>query len=73
MLCLNEFQKYYHDLGHFFDIWDKFKSPNGTKKASFAEEKELYQLIRGTEMEARFPLWIYMAYYICLFLLRNMS
>ena len=29
---------------------------NGTKKASLAEEKELYQLIRGTEMEARLSL-----------------
>ena len=43
-------------LGHFFDIWDRFKSPKGTRKASLAEEKELYQLIRGTEMEARLPL-----------------
>ena len=28
------FQKHYRDLGHFFDLWDQFKSPNGTKKAS---------------------------------------
>ena len=47
------FQKYYHDLGTFFELWHKFKSPKGTKKASLAEEEELYQLIRGTELEAR--------------------
>ena len=47
------FQKYYHDLGTFFELWHKFKSPPGTKKASLAVEEELYQLIRGTELEAR--------------------
>ncbi len=47
------FQKYYHDLGTFFELWHKFKSPQGTKKATLAEEEELYQLIRGTELEAR--------------------
>jgi ATP-dependent RNA helicase SUPV3L1/SUV3 len=51
-----KFQKHDRDLGHFFDIWDRFKSPKGTRKASLAEEKELYQLIRGTEMEVRLPL-----------------
>jgi ATP-dependent RNA helicase SUPV3L1/SUV3 len=50
------FQKHDRDLGNFFDLWDRFKSPNGTKKASLSEERELYQLIRGTEMEARLPL-----------------
>lgn len=50
------FQKYYHDLGAFFDLWHKFKSPYGTKKASLSEEKELYELIRGSEMEARLSL-----------------
>ncbi len=47
------FQKYYHDLGTFFDLWDKFNSPKGTKKASLAEERELYELICDTEIEAR--------------------
>ncbi|WP_428908505.1 helicase-related protein [Niallia sp. Krafla_26] len=47
------FQKYYRDLGMFFDLWDKFKSPKGTKKASLTEEKELYKIIRGSELEAR--------------------
>ncbi|MGJ7921612.1 DEAD/DEAH box helicase [Neobacillus sp. LXY-4] len=50
------FQKYYHDLGTFFELWDKFESPKGTKKASLAEERELYRMIRGTEIEARLSL-----------------
>ncbi|WP_338469318.1 DEAD/DEAH box helicase [Niallia sp. XMNu-256] len=50
------FQKYYRDLGTFFELWDKFKSPKGTKKATLAEEKELYKLIRGSELEARLSL-----------------
>ena len=47
------FQKYYRDLGTFFEMWDKFDSPKGTKKAKLSEEKELYEIIRGTEIEAR--------------------
>ncbi|MBP2239799.1 ATP-dependent RNA helicase SUPV3L1/SUV3 [Cytobacillus eiseniae] len=47
------FQKYYHDLGTFFELWEKFESPNGTKKATLSEERELYNRIRGTEIEAR--------------------
>jgi ATP-dependent RNA helicase SUPV3L1/SUV3 len=47
------FQKYYRDLGKFFELWDKFESPKGTKKATLSEEKELYETIRGTEIEAR--------------------
>lgn len=50
------FQKYYHDLGTFFELWREFKSPKGTKKASLAEERELYEIIRGTEIEARLSL-----------------
>ncbi|MFZ7942667.1 MULTISPECIES: helicase-related protein [Bacillaceae] len=50
------FQRYYHDLGTFFELWGKFESPKGTKKASLSEEKSLYQLIAGTEIEARFSL-----------------
>ena len=50
------FQKYYRDLGIFFELWQKFKSPKGTKKASLLEERELYQLISGTELEARLSL-----------------
>ncbi|MGG5252406.1 helicase-related protein, partial [Neobacillus sp. SM06] len=53
---LERFQKYSHDLGHFFDLWDKFKNPPGTKKAILSEEKFLYDLIRGTEIEARLSL-----------------
>ncbi|WML60287.1 DEAD/DEAH box helicase [Neobacillus sp. PS2-9] len=50
------FQRYYHDLGTFFELWGKFESPKGTKKASLSEEKTLYQLIAGTEIEARLSL-----------------
>ncbi|MGG3563397.1 DEAD/DEAH box helicase [Neobacillus rhizosphaerae] len=50
------FQHYYHDLGTFFELWGKFESPKGTKKASLTEEKTLYQLITGTEIEARLSL-----------------
>ncbi|MFF2288891.1 helicase-related protein [Peribacillus butanolivorans] len=50
------FQKYYRHLGTFFELWEKFEPPNGTKKASLTEERELYELIRDTEIEARFSL-----------------
>lgn len=50
------FQRYYHDLGTFFDLWEKFKSPKGTKKASLSEERSLYERIAGTEIEARLSL-----------------
>lgn len=50
------FQRYYRDLGTFFELWRKFESPVGTKKASLAEERELYDLVAGTEIEARLPL-----------------
>ncbi|NRD80229.1 DEAD/DEAH box helicase [Bacillus sp. BRMEA1] len=50
------FQRYYHDLGNFFELWEKFESPKGTKKASLSEERSLYRKIAGTEIEARLPL-----------------
>ncbi|CAH2717012.1 ATP-dependent RNA helicase DeaD [Neobacillus rhizosphaerae] len=50
------FQRYYRDLGTFFELWGKFESPEGTKKASLSEEKALYQKIVGTEIEARLSL-----------------
>lgn len=50
------FQRYSRDLGKFFELWDNFKGPRGTKKASLAEERELYEMIRGTMIEARFSL-----------------
>ena len=53
---LERFQTYYRDLGTFFELWDKFKNPKGTKKAILTEEKELYNLIRGSELEARLSL-----------------
>ncbi|AIM15221.1 RNA helicase [Bacillus sp. X1(2014)] len=53
---LERFQRYYHDLGTFFELWEKFKSPKGTKKASLTEERALYEKIAGTEIEARLSL-----------------
>ncbi|MDQ0197888.1 DEAD/DEAH box helicase [Neobacillus ginsengisoli] len=50
------FQRYYRDLGSFFELWGKFESPKGTKKASLSEERSLYQLIIGSEIEARLSL-----------------
>ena len=50
------FQHYYRDLGTFFELWEKFNSPKGTKKASLTEEQDLYELIRGTPIEARFSM-----------------
>ncbi|MBU8878395.1 RNA helicase [Bacillus sp. FJAT-29790] len=47
------FQKYFRDLGTFFELWEKFESPKGTKKAALSEERELYGRIRGSEIEAR--------------------
>lgn len=47
------FQKYYRELGTFFELWEKFESPLGTEKASLNQEQELYELIKGTEVEAR--------------------
>lgn len=50
------FQKYSHNLGVFFELWNKFESPKGTKKASLSEERELYEDICNTEIEARLSL-----------------
>ncbi|MCA1053891.1 RNA helicase [Rossellomorea aquimaris] len=50
------FQRYHHDLDTFFELWDRFDSPYGTEKASLAEEKELYDLVRGTQIEAKLSL-----------------
>ncbi|MCM3664189.1 DEAD/DEAH box helicase [Mesobacillus subterraneus] len=50
------FQKYHRSLAIFFELWDKFESPKGTKKASLSEERELYEYVRDTEIEARLPM-----------------
>ena len=50
---LERFQKYSHQLGDFFELWEKFDSPEGTEKASLAEEQYLYEIIRDTAIEAR--------------------
>ncbi|WP_316569994.1 helicase-related protein [Neobacillus sp. YIM B06451] len=50
------FQKYSRSLGAFFELWEKFESPPGTKKAELAEERSRYELIEGTMIEQRFPM-----------------
>lgn len=50
------FQKYSRSLGDFFELWEKFESPPGTKKAELAEERSRYELIEGTMIETRFPM-----------------
>ncbi len=50
---LERFQKYSRKLGLFFYLWEQFKSPKGTKKASLAEEKLLYEMIEDTMIEAK--------------------
>lgn len=50
------FQKYHRSLAVFFELWDQFESPKGTKKASLSEERELYQYVKDTEIEARLPM-----------------
>jgi ATP-dependent RNA helicase SUPV3L1/SUV3 len=47
------FQKYSRNLSDFFYLWDTYESPEGTKKATLLEERELYELIQGTMVEAR--------------------
>nr|WP_272495740.1 helicase-related protein [Bacillus pinisoli] len=50
---LERFQKYSRSLGDFFYLWDSYESPDGTKKATLAEERVLYQMVEGTMIEAR--------------------
>ncbi|WP_347709298.1 helicase-related protein [Bacillus sp. FJAT-47783] len=50
---LKRFQKYSSNLGLFFYLWDQFKSPNGTKKATLLEEKRLYEMVEGSIIEAK--------------------
>lgn len=50
------FQKYHRTLAVFFELWDQFESPKGTNKASLSEERELYEYVRDTEIEARLPM-----------------
>lgn len=50
------FQKYYRDLGLFFQMWNQFEPPKGTKKSTLSQERDLYELICDTDIEARFSL-----------------
>ena len=50
------FQKYHRSLAVFFELWNQFESPKGTNKASLSEERELYEFVRDTEIEARLPM-----------------
>ncbi|PAQ15449.1 RNA helicase [Bacillaceae bacterium SAOS 7] len=49
----DRFQTYDRHLGTFFELWEKFKSPKGTKKSALTQEKELYSLVAGSDIEAR--------------------
>ncbi|MBO9129259.1 helicase-related protein [Bacillus sp. 165] len=50
---LGRFQKYSRPLAVFFELWDKFESPKGTKKATLSAERELYDTIRYSGIEDR--------------------
>lgn len=50
------FQKYSRKLSLFFYLWDRFKTPEGTKKATLSEEKLLYEMIEDSVIEAKLSL-----------------
>ncbi|MGN1387704.1 MAG: DEAD/DEAH box helicase, partial [Bacillus sp. (in: firmicutes)] len=49
----NRFRYFGKDLQEFFRLWNKYENPPGTVKAPLTEEKELYEEIQGTDIEAR--------------------
>ncbi|WP_010282090.1 DEAD/DEAH box helicase [Bacillus timonensis] len=53
---LERFQKYSRKMRMFFYLWDQFRSPEGTKKASLYEERMLYELVEDTIIEAKLSL-----------------
>jgi len=53
---LKRFQKYSSSLSLFFYLWENFKNPEGTKKATLADEMLLYDIIKDTMVEARFSM-----------------
>ncbi|WP_155010168.1 helicase-related protein [Priestia megaterium] len=53
---LRRFKEYHHDLGTFFDMWAKFKNPKGTQKSNLAQERELYEEVKDTLIEAKMPI-----------------
>jgi ATP-dependent RNA helicase SUPV3L1/SUV3 len=50
------FLTHHHSLGTFFDLWNKFENPRGTRKATLSQERELYHSIKGTQVEQRLSL-----------------
>ncbi|MCC3357349.1 DEAD/DEAH box helicase [Bacillus sp. REN16] len=53
---LERFQKYSRKMRMFFYLWDQFKSPEGTKKATLSEERMLNELVEDTIIEAKLSL-----------------
>ena len=49
----NRFRYFGRDLSEFFRLWDKYENPSGTVKAPLTEEKDLYEEVKGTEIEAK--------------------
>ena len=49
----NRFRYFGKDLQEFFRLWDEYENPPGTVKAPLTEEKELYEEIRGTDIEMK--------------------
>lgn len=50
------FLTHHRSLGTFFELWNKFENPKGTRKAILSQEKELYHSIKGTDVEQRLSL-----------------
>ena len=50
----HSFERRYRILDEFFKLWSHFDNPKGTRKAPLLQEKELYQLVKGTYLETRF-------------------
>lgn len=53
---LERFGRHYQNLGTFFSLWEEFTPPKGTQKASLAQEKLLYGLVKGSVIEERLPM-----------------
>ncbi|PFA25642.1 hypothetical protein CN373_00280 [Bacillus cereus] len=53
---LERFTRYSCDMGQFFRLWKEFEAPVGTQKVTLIQEKQLYGLIKGSEIEQRMSL-----------------